>query len=1076
MGRLALLAALLLALLAPRALRAQDPAFVSGRVTDTAGAPQGLVQLRINALNVGAVSAPDGTYRMLIPASRVRPGMQVTLTAYRLGLATASRPIVLNPGAQLTVDFRLGNDALRLAEVVAMAVGTSTLRVRATTAVTAISAQQMEDSHETNVVAAMAGKAPNVLITSSSGDPGAGAFIQVRGAASVYGGTQPLFVLDGTPIDNSTIRTEDPTTGTAITNRAADLNPNDVADVQILKGGAATALYGSRGANGVVLMTTRSGRPGQTRATFNTTLSADRVTKLVPLQRAYGQGLNEIGSDDRLESESVQSWGVRLPRRTPTYDHAAEMYRPGRRWESNLALSGGSDATTWYLSLGRLDQRGVIVGPQAYDRTTARLKATHSFGQDLTVGGNFAFTNGFGDFVQQGSNISGIQLGALRTPPEFDNKPYLDPVTGYHRSYRCAVPECTGSLENGRGFDNPFWVAYRMPNTTSIDRTFGNVNLEYAPSPSVRLSYILGADLGDDERRQLWPKSSSDAPEGKLIRASLRNFQLESRFLATLQRNFSGRATGTLSLGQTLTHDAFDRYQTNGYDLVYGADQLDFAVTKVPDEYHEVTRSDGYFANGELTLWDQLTLTGNVLNEGASTFGAGRRRFWYPGAGFAWQASKLSVFDPLTWVDLVKVRANLGVSGRQPPAYVTQTVFAPVTYVDDWVTNAGWTTIYLGRDGVVSQDTAGNPDIRPERKVEWEAGFDLGVLGGRAALGFTYYSRVTRDMIVAVTLPPSSGSRSQFRNAGRVDNHGVELTLNLKPVDRRTVSWAVDAQYARNRSCVKQLTGTESVDLAGFSGSMVSLVSPAVDGRCHPFGVFWGTDWVRFGRGEKDTRTGQAIDAAYPGAPAGAVYLDPSGFPQLSQRAHVVGDPNPRWTGSVRNTVTLGPDLRLSALVDVSHGGQMWNGTRGALVTYGTHRGTQAWHGAGMQAAFGHGFLDQFTYAGPGEGKTVTIDRTWGTGLGGGFGGPMSEFVEDAGFVKLRDVSLTWTVDRPWLRHAVGVSRMDLTVGGRNLKTWTRYSGIDPETNLTGQTVGRGIDYFNNPQTRSLVIAVSLER
>jgi hypothetical protein len=275
---------------------------------------------------------------------------------------------------------------------------------------------------------------------------------------------------------------------------------------------------------------------------------------------------------------------------------------------------------------------------------------------------------------------------------------------------------------------------------------------------------------------------------------------------------------------------------------------------------------------------------------------------------------------------------------------------------------------------------------------------------------------------------------------------------------------------------VKRLSGTESVDLAGFAGSMMSLMSPSVDGRCHPFGVFWGTDWVRFGRGEVDTRTGEAIDAKYPGSPAGAVYLDPTGFPQLSRRAHVVGDPNPAWTGSIRNTFTFGPDLRLTGLLDVSHGGQMWNGTRGALVTYGTHASTLAWHGAGVQTAFGHGFLDQFTYAGPGAGKTVTIDRTWGAGLGGGFGGPFSQFIEDAGYVKLRDVSLTYTVDRPWLKHRVGVSRMDLTLSGRNLHTWTKYSGIDPESNLTGQTVGRGIDYFNNPQTRSWVIAVSLER
>lgn len=1069
------IATVIAAALAPLTLAAQDPAFVTGRVVNSSGGGETAVQIRIDALGVGTTTAADGTYRLLVPASRIHPHRMVAVAASRVGLDPSEKTIVLAYGATVTVNFQLRNDALQIAGVVAMAQGTQTTRGRVTTAVTIVPGELVAQSQEPNVIDALAGKGPNVIVTSSSGDPGAGANIVIRGAASVFGGTQPLIVVDGSPIDNSSIRTEDAIAGTAVTNRAADLNPADVADVQFLKGGAATALYGSRGANGVVLITTRSGRPGQTRMSLTTSYASDRVDRLVPLQTAYGQGLNAIGSDAALAEGSVQSWGVRLPSTTPVYDHAGEIYRAGDHFDSNLTLSGGTERTTYYLSLGRLAQTGVIVGPQAYDRTTVRLKGTHSFAENLTVGGNFAFTNGFGDFVQQGSSISGIQLGALRTPPEFNNLPYLDPVTGYHRSYRCADPACTASLETGRGFDNPFWVAYQMPNTSSVDRTFGNVNLDYAPVPWVRLGYILGADFGSDDRRQLWPKSSSDTPEGKIIRANLRNLQVEGRFLATLTHAFGEKAVGTLSLGQSLNQATFDRYQVNGFDVIYGADQLDFAVTKVPDEYHEVTRTDGYFANGEVTLWDQLTLTANVLNEGSSTFGAARNRFWYPGAGFSWQLGKLPLFDQARWLHELKLRGNFGVSGRQPPAYATRNGYTPATFVDDWVQNAGWTSIYLGKDGVVTQDSAGNPNLRPERKVEWEGGVDAAFLDGRVALGLTWYGRTTRDMILAVNLPPSSGARTQYQNAGRVDNHGLEATLDLVPLHRGSFRWTVNTQMARNRSCVKELKGAESVDLAGFDGAFVSLVSPAVDGHCHPFGVFWGQDFVRFGRGEADTRTGRPIDAAYPGNAAGAVYLDSTGFPQLSPRYHVVGDPNPSWTGSIRNTLSLG-NLSLTGLIDVSHGGEMWNGTRGALVTYGTHASTLPWHGAGEQAVFGSGFLDQFTYAGPGAGKTVTIDRRWGDGLGGGFGGPFSQFIEDAGFVKLRDVSLSYTLDQPWLKRRFAMSSAVVTVGGRNLKTWTRYTGIDPESNLTGQSVARGIDYFNNPQTRSLVISVSLIR
>jgi TonB-linked SusC/RagA family outer membrane protein len=1095
MSRLRWLFAILVAVaFAPVSLLAQEPAVVTGRVTNAQGGPENAVIVRIEALSVGTTTGADGSYRLVVPASRVRAGQTVTITASRVGLASSSRPVTLNPGASLTQNFQLGSDVLRLGEIVATGQGTATTRARATTTVNTVSSQAIEESRESNVVAALAGKAPNVLVTSTSGDPGAGAYIQIRGAASVYGGTQPLFVVDGTPIDNRSTRIDDysnrdpssgGTNGTAVTNRAADINPNDIADIQILKGGAATALYGSRGANGVVLITTKSGRAGQTRVSYTGSYSNDQVNKVVPLQTEFGQGVNSCPADLTVQCSAtvgtvsgVRSWNVALPSGTSVFDHANEIYQTGNHWENNLTLSGGGDRTTYYMSVGRLSQAGVIVGPQGYDRTTLRLKGTHQFAENLTVGGNVAFTNGKGDFVQQGSNISGIQLGALRTPPEFNNLPYLDPVTGFHRSYRCSTLDCTGSLEENRGFDNPFWVAYQMPNTANVNRTFGNVNLDYSPASWLRLSYILGADFSSDDRRSLFPKSSSDTPEGKVIRANLRNFQIESRFLATLNRNFGDNAVGSLSLGQNLNHTEFNRYQTNAFNLIYGTDQLDFAVTKVPDEYKEVTRTDGYFANGELTLFDALTLNGNLLYEGGSTFGSAQKRFWYPGAGISWQVSKLPAFDNLSFIDQFKVRANFGVSGRQPPAYVDRSSFNQATFVDGWVQNAGWTTIYNGKDGVISQSTLGNPNIKPERKTEYEAGFDLGVLGGRAALGFTYYNRITRDMILDVTLPPSSFYTDQFQNAGRVDNHGIELTLDLNPIQRDNFGWSINTQYSRNRSCVKELTGGEFVVLNGFTGtggSFAALVQPGLDGAsCSPFGVFYGGDFARFGRGE--VVDGTDIDATYNG-PAGAVYLGSDGFPRLSETSHVVGDPNPSWTGSIRNTFTLLGNLRLSGLLDISQGGQIWNGTRGALTSYGTHASTAAWHGAGIQTQFGNGFMDQFTYAGPGVGKTVNIDRRWGQlGIGNGFNGPFSQFLEDASFVKLRDVSLSYTLDQPWLKRRFGMSSMNLTLSGRNLKTWTNYTGIDPESNLTGQSVGRGLDYFNNPQTRSWVISVNLNR
>ncbi|MDQ3525406.1 MAG: SusC/RagA family TonB-linked outer membrane protein, partial [Chloroflexota bacterium] len=783
--------------------------------------------VRIPTLSVATVTNAEGQYSLTVPAARITAGQQVAISAQRVGFASQTRTITLTPGASLTQSFTLAADALQLEEIVATGQGTTTTRERLTTAVNTIRAQEITQSRETNVVAALAGKAPNVQVTSSAGDPGAGAYIQIRGAASVVGGTQPLFVVDGSPIDNSSVQIQGNTTGTVVTNRAADINPNDIADIQILKGGAATALYGSRGANGVVLITTKSGTTGRSRASFQTSYSFDNVNKTVPLQTRFGQGLNCAPlsePDDPCTVNdvfpSVVTWGAPLGSDVETFDHANEVFKTGNRLENNLTLSGGSDRTTYYLSLGRVGHEGTIVGPQSYDRTTARLKGTHLFTDNFTVGGNIAYTAGQGDFVQQGSNISGIQLGALRTPPEFNNRPYLDPATGLHRSYR--VPNPT-TLATGRGYDNPFWVANEITNTANVNRSFGNITLDYQPLSWLTANYVLGADYSADERRTVFPKSSSDFPLGRLIRADLVNFQIESRLSATGTANLNENVVGSLTLGQNLNHEEFRRYQVNGANLIFGTEQLDFAVDKDPDEFSSTSRIDGYFANLETTLYDQLTLTGNLLLEGSSTFGGEGKRFLYPGIGASWQFSRLPAFDNLTWLDLGKIRANYGVSGRQPPVFASSDGFVTTNFTDGWLSPNGLQSVYAGKDGVVTQGRLANPDIGPERKKEFEAGFDLGFLGGRAGLGVTYYDRVTEDMILNLPLAPSTGYTSQFRNAARVDNDGIELTMDVVPVRRSNFDWTLNAQYARNRSCVKNLSGTETVFLAGFTGSTVSL-------------------------------------------------------------------------------------------------------------------------------------------------------------------------------------------------------------------------------------------------------------
>jgi TonB-linked SusC/RagA family outer membrane protein len=1013
---------------------------------------------------VTTVTGDDGTYELLVPAARmnVTGETRVILFARRIGLRAQSAVVGLMPNASLSQDFTMAADPFLLEEIVVTGQGLTESRQKLGTTISSVTAEDVIDSYETNLVAALAGKAPNVEVTKSAGDPGAGTYIRIRGSKSIDE-TQPLIVVDGQPINNASRRVERSTGGTVYQNRAADINPHDVESVEILKGAAAGAIYGSRAASGVVLITTKSGRRNQTRVTASTSISVDNVNKRVPLQTQFRLGTDQAAVGGTGNNPSgVRSWGTPLDPGEPSFDHWTELFETGHQWDNSVALSGGTDRTTYYLSLGYLNHVGVIVGNSAYERITARLKGTHDFLNNLTVGGNFAFTTSHADLIQTGSNVSGLLLGGLRTPPEFNNLPYIDPVTGLHRSYR--RPSET-SVSSSRGFDNPFWIANEIINTAEVDRVFGNINVNYEPFTWLNVSWLLGGDFANDQRLTQFPKSSSDFPTGRLIRGELVEKQWDHSLLVTVNRSLTPDVAWSLTVGQNLNQTQFRRFQVDGFNLIFGTDQLDFVIDREPDEFISTIRTDGYFGQATIDLYEQVFLSGVLRWDGSNTFGGelnpttGKRessRFLYPKASIAWDFTQYVDF-----LDFGKVRFAYGETGRQPPIYSNVSSFQTATITDGWLSPNGLNTIYSGFDGVVSEPELGNSSIEPEKTKEIEVGGDLTFLDSRVNLGVTYYKDKTEAAIVELPIAPTTGFEEVFANGAQYRNWGWEVTLDVIPIQIPDFSWQIGGQWATNSSLVDTLVGAESIFLSGFTGGSARLV------QGHPFPVFYARDFVRFGR--DIIQDGVNIDEAYPNAAPGTLYIGPDGFPRLDPQDRVQGDLSPDWTGSIRNTFTLFGKVRVSSLLDIKHGGVTWNGTKGALVSYGTHAITVPWHGAGQDTVFAGD--------GPGAGQTVQLNwSTWGqNGLGSGFNGPRVLYLEPSGFVKLRDVSVSFTVDAPFVRK-IGFNSFDVTVSGRNLKTWTDYTGIDPEANLNGQTTGRGLEYFNHPQTRSFVFALTLHR
>ena len=1074
-------------ILAP-GLSAQDPSTFGGIVTGSQGEVLQSASILIESMNLGVVTNAAGRYVLIVPASRAS-GQTVTMSVSLIGRATQTVVVTLRPGTQ-EFNFMLENDVLLLDEIVVTGLGLATQRQRLGVTINTVRAEEIALSQEINIVSALAGKAPNVEVTTSGGDPGAGAYIRIRGANSLLGDNQPLFVVDGQPINNDTRRIERSTAGVQTGNRAMDLNAADIESVQILKGAAAAAIYGSRAGNGVILITTKRGQPGTNRVEFRMGLSFDEVNRTIPLQTAFGHGLDATPEDPTFVcspgntdyfcdaststgSSGAFSWGLPIGAGVETFDHANELYKTALRSDFGVTWSGGTATTDYYLSIGRLDQDGVIEGPQAYNRTTVRLRAGHAFRDDLRVSANFSYANSSGDFIQQGSNISGIQLGALRTPANFNNLPYLND-DGLHRSYRTQDPT---SVTERRGYDNPFWISNEISNTANVGRTFGNVNAQYTPLNWLEVNYILGSDYAADARQTVFPKSSSDFPDGRVVRADFVTLEVDHNLIATASTQLNDFAFGTLTLGQNLNHREYSRYQVNGSTLIAGTNQLDFTVVNVPDEFTEKVRTDGYFAQGTVDLWDQLFVTAAGRIDGSNTFGGEDSRFFYPKASVAWDFTERA--DGLG-LSFAKVRAAYGVAGKQPALYSNVSSYTTGTFTDGWLSPNGLQSIYAGNEGVFIEAILGNNDIKPERTTEYEAGVDFALLDNRLSFGVTYYYQHTTDAILNVDVAPSTGFFSKFANAAEFENRGWELTASANVFESGGIGWDIGAQWGKNTSCVLDLAGTEEFGLTGFTGSTNSVVAPELDAagnitKCHPIGVFYTDDFIRFGNGS--TVAGEDIDALYTGS-AGQVFLAADGFPRYDPQNRVTGDANPDWTASFRNTIRIGDNLRITGLIDIKHGGQMWNGTKGALFFFGAHKETEEYHGVGQAETFGETYMEQFDYAGPGLGTEVQVNwDTWFLdGIGSGFTGPSSQFIEEAGFVKLRDISVAYTVrNQDWLSR-MGFTTLDIAVSGRNLKTWTDYTGIDPESNLNGQTLGRGLEYFNNPQTRSFVFNITLAR
>lgn len=1051
---------------------------VKGIVLDETGTPVPYASVVIKGTATGTMANFEGNFEI-----QISPGS--TLTVSSQGFIPFE--IVVGNEDFITATLRATG---QLKEVVVTALGVKTSKDRLGTSQSTVGGNDLVKSGETSVLNAMASKASGVQVVRSTGDPGAGTYIQIRGQSTITGDLQPLFVIDGIPVSNSSLGGE--VDGVAQQSRMGDFNADDIDNIEILKGAAAAVLYGTRAANGVVLITTKKGKAGRKiNVSFSSTYSVDALNKSVPLQKVYGLGNNGIFQYGA--SSNNRAWGDKIADRAggedvfltsgahailpdgstryliqngtaadphggkrsrDVYDHSKDLFENGYYWDNTVSLSGGDERGVFYASFSTLKQDGILKAGSDYNRKTFRINADRKFGA-LKLAGGFAYTNSTSDRAQQGSNISGIFLGGLRTSPDFDNNifegTYVDASGAIFLNRQISYRNPIGARTNS-GYDNPFWILNRIKNTSAVNRITANFEATLKPTSWLTIVERAGVDNYADKRLGNFPTLSSAFPNGQLTMETISETQFNNDLFARGEFSIGQNLELSALAGWNFNHRIFDNVGATVRNFI-NEDILNpifdlgnsAADARFPFNEQSYIRTTAGFAQLSFNAYDQLFVELTGRHEAASTF---RKEFFYPSASVAWQFGKLVKSGFLSFG---KLRASYGEVGVQPRPYLLSTYYVPQVVPESWGPQLDASSASYG-GGFARSAVKGNPDLKPERKSELEFGADLRLFDNIISLSGTYYQNKTKDAIFAIQVPATTGYTNTNGNAAEIENKGFELDLGVSWIRKQDFTFSTNAIFSRNRNKVLSLLGAESFFLNGFTGGS----SRAVAGMA--LGTLWGGDFLR---DEK-----------------GALILDAEGFPQNSGVEGPIGDPNPDWTGGITNTLTW-KNFRLSVLVDHVQGGAVWNGTKGALYVFGTHAetGNEVVAPTDLTTYYGNTIAAGTPFRGAihdfGAGN-VALNQEWYTDLGGGFGPVASQFIEDGTRTRLREISLGYTISGENFTRRTKLQSIDISVAGRNLALWTRYTGIDPETNLTGPSNGRGLDYFNNPSTRSYLFTIRI--
>ncbi len=991
---------------------------VKGTVKNSNGETLPGVSIIEKGTQNGTTTGMDGNYSITVSNEK-----SVLVFSF-IGMTTVEEVV----GNRTSISPKMKENIEMLDDVIVTAQGIKKSEKSLGYAVQMISGDDAIQAGNPNAIDGLQGKVSGVQVIKSSGTPGASSKILIRGNAT-FGNNQPLIVVDGIPIDNSTNTSYDNNVaGVDQSNRAIDINPEDIESVTVLKGAAATALYGSRAGNGVIVYTTKKGRKGTDGQLFGSFSAGFNFTNPINLHKKQQKyGYTQYYPDPDIPSS--MSWGDEI--KDSPIQNMDEFFRTGVSQDYNLSVYGGTEKTLVRASVGYNNSQGII--PNSYfKRTSMRLTASHQLTKRLKLDGSINVINSGGNRPQKGSNLSGVMLSLYRTPINYSIKDaYLN--SGH------------GNDNYSYWYDNPYYSAKNITYIDDVWRTMGygslNYDLKKTDNPffnRLNIMYRIGGDYYSDTRKGQAPigTNATDDKQGMITDYSSTFAEINNDFILTGAKELTNLSID-FTLGANMRNVKSQYLLTEGYSLI----EDDFynimnAQTVNNDQYTTLIRENAAYADVTLGYKRMVFLGLTGRNEWSSKYEQGKNNFFFPGANLAFIFTELGQDHKIGALTFGKVRASIGQTGIAPSPWRFNNYTYP-TQVQDGYSDGNSTDA----NGVPLTNwnwVMSNPNLTPEILTGKEIGIDLRFWEGRLNVDFAYYHQTTSDLLINVPVTAATGFEAKYMNVGEMVNKGIELSIGSDIVKKKDLVWNTTFNYGKNTNIVTKLA--EGVDEVSLNGGFTSISSYAkVD---EAFGVMYSEVWERNGNGD--------------------ILIDDDGYAILSAKKEKVGNPYPAFTLGWSNTVTY-KNWSFYMFFDGFFGGDVYNGTK-SMMNY---------RGIGVETEDRDGtIVIEGVNANTGEANTQEISKQDYWMYYKGIAGAAEEFVEHIYYIKLRQVSISYKL--PLNKEKYFLNDLTFSVIGTNLLTFTDYSDGDPETSLTGAGSNtQGFDYFNSPNVRGFMFKIA---